>query len=115
MDERRRTLHDSFSEEKGFFEFAKFKNAEDVALIEDFLQESVNDHCEGLMVKTLEDNSTYEPAKRSLNWLKVKKDYIGTQLGDSLDLVVVGADYGTGKRTGFYGSFLIASFDEDHR
>ena len=35
-------------------------------------------------------------------------------IGDSLDLVVVGANYGKGKRVGLYGVFMMASYDPDY-
>lgn len=111
---RRSILHDKFSPVHGELHFAEHKDAHEFEEIEEFLAESVKNCCEGLMVKTLEgDKATYEPDKRSFNWLKLKKDYLDSAMGDSLDLVVVGAIRGTGKRVSHYGSFLLACYDPD--
>lgn len=112
LEQRREALYRSMREEPGKLEFAKFKTSNDVEELQDFLTESVDAKTEGLIVKTLTENATYEPSKRSFNWLKLKKDYVDG-LGDSLDLVVIGAWYGKGKRTGYYGAFLLACYDED--
>ena len=56
-----------------------------------FLNESVAAGTEGLIVKSLD--STYEPSKRSVNWLKLKKDYL-EGVGDTFDVVPIGAWHG---------------------
>ncbi|KAF2471967.1 DNA ligase 1 [Lindgomyces ingoldianus] len=108
---RRELLHEAFVPVEGEFAFAKYSNTNELEEIQTLLEESIKASCEGLMVKMLDGpESSYEPSKRSQNWLKVKKDYL-SGVGDSLDLVVLGAYYGKGKRTNWFGAFLLACYN----
>ncbi|KAI6397483.1 hypothetical protein MCOR24_008996 [Pyricularia oryzae] len=111
LRERRTLLESSFKPIEGEFAYATHMNGQELDEIQTFLDESVKASCEGLMVKMLDGTeSGYEPSKRSRNWLKIKKDYL-SGIGDSLDLVVLGAYYGKGKRTSVYGAFLLACYN----
>ena len=79
--------------------------------IEDFLENSINSGCEGLMIKDL--SSSYVAGSRGNNWLKLKREY-RNELGDSLDLVVIGAFFGKGRRTGRYGTLLLGSYNDSN-
>jgi DNA ligase-1 len=68
-----------------------------------FLLEAVNNRHEGLIAKRLE--STYTPGLRGKHWLKIKKDM------DLLDLVVVEAEYGYGRRHKWLSNYHIAAKD----
>jgi DNA ligase 1 len=117
LRQRRQILHASFHEVENYFYFASgadhVENG-DTAPIEGYLQEACAAMCEGLMVKTLDHNASYEPSKRSMNWLKLKKDYIeGMGICDSVDLVVIGGYHGRGKRVNVYGAYLMACYDPE--
>jgi DNA ligase-1 len=58
---------------------------------------------EGIMIKV--PASPYSPGQRGKNWIKIKPEV------DTLDLAVIGAEWGEGKRAHVFGSFLVACQD----
>lgn len=83
---------------------------EDEAGVGEALENSINAGCEGLMLKDLA--APYRAGARGGSWLKLKREY-RNELGDSLDLVVIGAFFGKGRRTGRYGVLLLATYDDE--
>ena len=113
LRERRSRLKETIPEIDDKLHFAIGRDLSTAEEVETFLGEAVENQCEGLMIKTLDENASYEPSKRSLNWLKLKKDYV-EGIGDSVDLVPIGGYRGKGKRSGVYGAFLLAVFDQSN-
>ena len=106
----RRKLLEKIVKEDDFAKHVPMTVVKTESEIEDFLENSINSGCEGLMLKMLD--KPYQAGSRGSYWLKLKREY-RNELGDSLDLVVIGAFFGKGRRTGLYGTLLLASYDED--
>jgi len=75
-------------------------------------EQAVTDGCEGLICKSVSPASVYQAGARGWLWIKLKRDY-RTELSDTVDLVVVGAYAGRGRRAGVYGALLLAAYDAD--
>ncbi len=72
--------------------------------IREIFDQAINAGHEGVMFKNLD--SKYIPGKRGKNWLKLKTTM------ETLDLVVVGGEWGEGKRSNLISSFELACPDE---
>ena len=94
---RRREILKEHFKENDFTAYANTMESDDPSEILEFMNSSIVDKCEGLIIKGIGNDSVYIPGSRDVSWLKLKKDYItDTKLGDSLDLVPIGATWGSG-------------------
>ncbi len=80
--------------------------------LEDFFEEAIEEGCEGLMCKSVAKDSVYQAGARGWLWIKYKRDY-KSEMTDTVDLVVVGALHGRGKRVGTYGALLLATYNKE--
>jgi len=108
---RRRAL-ESCVEVGGRVELSCMEIVHDVDAAERFFESAISSGCEGIMAKSIAEDSVYRAGNRGFLWIKYKKDY-RSDLTDSFDLVVVGAFAGKGKRKGLYGALLMAVYDPE--
>lgn len=80
--------------------------------LEAAFEQAVADGSEGLVCKSIGPNAIYQAGARGWLWIKLKRDY-RTELADTVDLVVVGAYAGRGRRRGTYGAVLLAAYDPE--
>jgi len=80
--------------------------------LENFFEQAIGEGCEGVMCKSIAKDSVYQAGNRGWLWIKFKRDY-RSEMTDTVDLVVVGAFHGRGKRVGKYGALLLATYNEE--
>ena len=102
---RRKKLEEIVKIIKGKFQLAEQLKTKDLKKAEEFYHKALNLGQEGVMVKNL--NAPYQPGKRVGYMYKVKPEK------ETLDLVVVGAEWGQGRRTTWLASFVLAIRDEE--
>jgi len=90
----------------GKIEFARRLETTDLKEADKFYKSALDAGQEGLIIKNLD--AFYTPGRRVAGgWLKVKP------IMETLDLAIVGATWGTGKRTGWLGSLILGVRDPE--
>lgn len=111
LPERREKLA-SIINQTSRVELSKMIVTSDKSEAEKFFKNSLTAGCEGLIAKSISDDSYYQSGSRGWQWIKYKRDY-KSELDDTLDLVIVGAFAGQGRRSGVYGALLMAVYNKN--
>lgn len=109
LKKRYETLKGCIGENK-HTKLVKRKICKDTECVQDFFDACLEEGLEGCIIKSR--SSRYRAGVRGFEWIKWKPEYV-KGLQDTFDLVVVGAFWGTGKRSGKYGSLLCAAYNKD--
>ncbi len=109
--ERRKKLEEII-EPSEVFKIAEYIITDDPEELEKFFLKAIGDGVEGVVVKALHGNAIYQAGARGWLWIKYKRDY-KSEMIDTVDLVIVGAFHGRGRRGGTYGALLMAAYNPD--
>ncbi len=106
LKERRKKLEEIVKPIPGKVELARKLVTEDVQEAERFYKEALDAGHEGIMIKN--PKAEYNPGARVVGYMYKLKP-----ISETLDLVIVGAEWGEGRRAKWLGSFLLACRDPD--
>ncbi|MCL7385724.1 MAG: ATP-dependent DNA ligase [Thaumarchaeota archaeon] len=109
--ERRKVLESIIEVNEGVA-LTESKLVEKPEELEAFFLRAVESGCEGAIVKSVSPESVYKAGARGWLWIKYKRSYV-SKMVDTVDLVVVGAFYGKGKRRGKFGALLMAAYNPE--
>jgi len=109
----RRKYLNEVVEEAERIKIAEYLITDNPEELEKFFLEAVENGCEGLVCKSIMNDSIYRAGARGWLWIKYKRDY-KSEMTDTVDLVIVGAFYGKGRRAGTYGALLLAAYDPEN-
>lgn len=90
----------------------EYEMVDNVGELQVFFERAIQEGTEGVICKAIGPYTFYQAGSRGWLWIKYKREY-RSEMTDTVDLVVVGAYYGRGKRAGVYGSLLMAAYDPD--
>jgi len=108
---RRRNL-EKIIEQSDHIKVADYIVTDNLDELERFFEKAVQSGCEGLVCKSVTKDAVYQAGARGWLWIKYKRDY-KSEMTDTVDLVVVGAFHGRGKRAGTYGALLLAAYNPE--
>ncbi|TFG00715.1 MAG: ATP-dependent DNA ligase [Promethearchaeota archaeon] len=112
LPERRKIL-EKIIKEKDELKLVKSKRIHSTDELLEFFHEARNEGTEGIIAKSIKEDSVYQAGNRGFLWIKLK-GLEGGKLKDSIDVVLVGAFYGKGRRTGVYGTYIGAVYDKEN-
>jgi len=92
-------------------ELSSMITTDDPEKAKEFFEKSLNNGCEGLMAKSINEDSYYRAGSRGWQWVKYKREY-KSEMNDTVDLVIVGGFAGQGRRVGVYGALLMAAYNQ---
>ncbi len=112
LPERRKKLEKIVEErdELRIVESIKINSTEELL---EFFNKARKEGTEGIMAKSIKDDSIYQAGNRGYKWLKLKS-LEGGKLKDTIDVVLIGAFHGKGRRTGVYGTYIGAVYEPEN-
>ncbi|MFX1427824.1 MAG: ATP-dependent DNA ligase, partial [Promethearchaeota archaeon] len=110
--ERRKKLEE-IVEERDELRLVKSELINSTDELLEFFNSAREEGCEGIMAKSIKEDSVYQAGNRGYKWLKLKS-LEGGKLKDNVDVVLVGAFYGKGRRTGVLGTYIGAVYDPEN-
>ncbi|RPD64440.1 DNA ligase 4 [Lentinus tigrinus ALCF2SS1-7] len=106
---RKRNLRSCLKEVPGRIEFITEYEGKTAKDVRRRMEDIVANRGEGLILK--HPDAEYVLNGRNKDWIKVKPEYMDN-MGETVDVIVVGGNYGTGRRSGGVSTLICAVLDD---